>query len=69
MVVKVCSSALMVLACPHPQGRVLVATQKKLKSVRVCKRTVSNALIGSKQNVLPVVATDVRGEKAFASSA
>lgn len=69
VVVKVCSSALMVLACPHPQGRVLVATQKKLKSVRVCKRTVSNALIGSKQNVLPVVATEVRGEKAFASSA
>lgn len=61
--VKVCSFALTVLACPPPQGRVLIATPKKLKRVRVCKRTVSNVnarlpLIGSKQTVLPVVATD-----------
>lgn len=26
------------LACPHPQGRFLIATQKKLKSVRTFAR-------------------------------
>lgn len=58
--VKICSfSVLILLACLHPQGRFIIATQKKLTSVRtfargLCKRTVSDANarlppIGSKQ--------------------
>lgn len=31
--VKICLSALILLACPHPQGRLIIATQKKFKSV------------------------------------
>lgn len=31
--VKICLSALILLACPHPQSRLIIATKKKCKSV------------------------------------